>query len=86
MSAPERDRHGGPLITYTPPEPFTWHGWVWRRGCWVKVCEAGTIGECSRLLGEEAKHRGITNNTHMILTRGGVPQGPPPARGGPTPV
>jgi hypothetical protein len=88
MSAPERDRHGGPLITYTPPEAVTWHGWVWRRACWVKVCEAGDIGTCSRLLGEEAKQHGIVNNTFMVMTRGSVPQGAPPGRTGghhPTP-
>jgi hypothetical protein len=77
------DRRSSRPLCHLPA--VTWRGWVWRRGCWVKVCEADSIGECSRLLGEEAKHRGITNNTHMILTRGGVPQGPPPARGGPTP-
>jgi hypothetical protein len=49
-----------------------WVGWIWKGKRWQRVCEADTLGACSRLLGDKARQRGIRDK-HTILTGGGAP-------------
>ena len=49
-----------------------WVGWVWKGNLWHRVCEAETLGGCSRLLGAKARQLSIRDK-HTILTGGGAP-------------
>jgi hypothetical protein len=49
----------------------TWYGWGRRRkgGRWARlVGPCGSMGECSRLLGEEGRRRGIKDSDLMMTT------------------
>lgn len=49
-----------------------WVGWGWKDNRWHCVCEAESLGACSRLLGEKARQLGIRDK-HTILTGGRPP-------------
>jgi hypothetical protein len=55
-------------------EHASWVGWLRpRKGArWERACEADSLGECSRLLGELARRRGIPDR-HAVMTGGAVP-------------
>jgi hypothetical protein len=48
-----------------------WHGWLWSRGRWERVCEAIDLGQCARELGRIADRRGIP--TRWQVMTGGAP-------------
>jgi hypothetical protein len=58
-----------------------WFGWLWsrRKKLWERACDAGSIGECSRQLGQLARDRGILDR-ETCLTRGGPPSWTPTER------
>jgi hypothetical protein len=68
-------------MSISTTEHVSWVGWLRtrKRGPWEKVCQAATLGECSRLLGEIARRRGVRDRD-CIMTGGGYPL----AAGGPT--
>lgn len=49
-----------------------WHGWGWVEGQWQRLCTAGTIRACAKLLGGEAHRRGLPNR-QTCLTTGAAP-------------
>jgi hypothetical protein len=56
-----------------------WHGWIWRRGQWRRVCVAGTMAEASTALSRIADRQRVAD-AHSCLTRGGAPDWTPPTR------
>lgn len=51
----------------------TWHGWLWMRGRWEKVCEAaGDLDACARRLGQIGDARNVPTR-HQVMTGGAMP-------------
>jgi hypothetical protein len=62
---------------------LTWTGWLCRRrgGDWQRVCQAGTLGECAKILNTEGDRLGVPS-AQRVMTGGGPPRLPQNEPGG----
>jgi hypothetical protein len=49
-----------------------WHGWLWYRGAWTRVCEGPTRAGCGRKLAALASSHRVPDRM-TCLTTGGAP-------------
>jgi hypothetical protein len=56
---------------------MTWYGWVRRRkgASWERVCQAPTLGECSKRLGRIARERGVRDKDSCMTSGAAPPDG-----------
>jgi len=56
-----------------------WSGWLWLGEHWWRACHAHTLADCAAKLSRAADEENV-RDPDTILTRGGVPVGPPLGR------